>query len=156
MKPIFFTCCIAAVVGGLIFFFATDNGTPKSETTETVSTDKASAKVKPAAVQTRPDSSTARRKTSDKKEEACACCREKLERVKGKRLALEKWARETIATYGYEEGMKRVAAKSPALAKRLQQLLDQENGQSTSADSPQNQGGNRTAENQGKKSFLSR
>ena len=46
--------------------------------------------------------------------------------MKQKRQALEIWARETIANYGYEEGMKRVMAKSPVLAERIQRLLAEE------------------------------
>jgi len=43
------------------------------------------------------------------------------------------WAREMIATLGYEEGMKRVNAKSPTLAKRVKRLLEEEKRVPTSA-----------------------
>ncbi|MDE0423963.1 MAG: hypothetical protein OXN25_03725 [Candidatus Poribacteria bacterium] len=65
--------------------------------------------------------------TSKKK---CACCTKTSlhlrEAVKQKRQELELWAREMIANYGYEEGMKRVAAKSTVLAERIQRLLEEE------------------------------
>ncbi len=32
-----------------------------------------------------------------------------------------------FANYGYEEGMKRIAAKDPELAKQIQQLLERKN-----------------------------
>lgn len=56
----------------------------------------------------------------------CACCRDEMARVKATRKALEMWAREMIATHGYDQGMKRVTAKSPGLAKRVQALLEKE------------------------------
>ena len=35
--------------------------------------------------------------------------------------------REMFANYGYEEGMKRIAAKDPGLAKQIQQFLERKN-----------------------------
>ncbi|MYC76694.1 hypothetical protein F4X10_13095 [Candidatus Poribacteria bacterium] len=56
----------------------------------------------------------------------CACCRSAREKVKQRRGALEMWARKMIDTHGYEEGMKRVRAKSPILARRIQDILEKE------------------------------
>ena len=36
------------------------------------------------------------------------------------------WAREVIHTHGYEAGLKRVTAKSPTLAKRIQNLIEKD------------------------------
>ena len=64
------------------------------------------------------------------KHKKCACCREKLaqsRKVAEQRTQARKaWAREMFANYGYEEGMKRIAAKDPKLAKQIQQILDRE------------------------------
>ena len=62
------------------------------------------------------------------KKKKCACCREKLaqsRKIAEQRLQARKaWAREMFANYGYEEGMKRIAAKDPRLAKQIQQILN--------------------------------
>ncbi|MDE0424106.1 MAG: hypothetical protein OXN25_04470 [Candidatus Poribacteria bacterium] len=60
------------------------------------------------------------------RKKACSCCGDALEKVKQKRKELEMWARGMIDTHGYEEGMKRVNAKSPTLAERVQSLLEKE------------------------------
>lgn len=56
----------------------------------------------------------------------CQCCVSTLEKVRQKRESLEMWAREMINTYGYEDGMKRITAKSKTLAKRIQGILEAE------------------------------
>ena len=60
----------------------------------------------------------------------CACCNKKLspaqEKAKQRQQARETWARQLIANYGYEEGMKRITAKFPLLAKQMQRILDRE------------------------------
>lgn len=60
----------------------------------------------------------------------CDCCREKsaaaLELVRQKLKDNEKWAQEMIATHGYEEGMRQITDKSPILANRMQQRLENE------------------------------
>ena len=64
------------------------------------------------------------------KHKKCACCREKLaqsRKVAEQRIQARKaWAREMFANYGYEEGMTRIAAKDPGLAKQIQQTLERE------------------------------
>ena len=58
----------------------------------------------------------------------CTCCGETRLQIRDfaqkRRVEIEAWARETIRTHGYEEGMKRVTARSPILAKRLQRILE--------------------------------
>ena len=72
-----------------------------------------------------PTTRTVKESTTSKKKK-CACCRSTLETIKQKRKALELWAREMIETHGYEEGIKRVTAKSPTLAKRVLERLETE------------------------------
>lgn len=63
-------------------------------------------------------------------EKKCACCNRKLslakEKAKQRQQARETWARQMIANHGYEEGMRKIAAKSPWLAKQIQRILDKE------------------------------
>jgi len=61
-----------------------------------------------------------------KVKKGCTCCRDALAEVKAKRKELEMWAREMINTHGYDEGMNRVNAHSPTLAKRVRGLLEKE------------------------------
>ena len=59
-----------------------------------------------------------------KAKKGCACCRDTLTEIKAIRKVMEKWAIEMIDTHGYEEGIKRVTAHSPILAKRVRGLLE--------------------------------
>lgn len=79
----------------------------------------------------------ATQKTTISRKKKCSCCRDSLEKVKRKRKELEMWARDMIDTYGYEAGMKRVTAKSPVLAKRIQILLEKEKNNLPSASANQ-------------------
>ncbi len=67
-------------------------------------------------------------KTTQKKN--CSCCNKKLipaqKIAKQRQREKEAWARQIIAENGYEEGMKRITAKSPWLAKQMQRILDRE------------------------------
>jgi len=60
----------------------------------------------------------------------CPCCNKKLSpaqaKAKQRQQARETWARQIIAKYGYEEGMKHITAKSSWLAKQMQRILDRE------------------------------
>lgn len=60
----------------------------------------------------------------------CTCCPEQIEqireRVRKKREARELWARGMLKLYGAAEGMERIQAKDPWLAKRMQLMLDKE------------------------------
>lgn len=128
MKRIFTIFCLASVVAGLTFYwvqsrpsklkaadtFATDNKTVVTQVSE----------IKPASQTSSPSTAAPKPTTTSKK--GCGCCRDSLAKVKQRRKALEMWAREMIATLGYEEGMKRVNAKSPTLARRVKRLLEEE------------------------------
>lgn len=136
MKVVCYGSCIAIVIFGLVFYLVSDNRPARSAAIKPLST-RGDSSQNPESISTvtqSPTTVTARGRdeviataTSKKK---CACCRETSLRlrevVKQKRQALEIWARETIANYGYEEGMKRVMAKSPVLAERIQRLLAEE------------------------------
>ena len=67
------------------------------------------------------------------RKEKCACCNKQLsvaqEKAKQRQQAREAWAREMIATRGYEEGIKQITAKSPWLAKQIQRILEREKRQ---------------------------
>ena len=60
----------------------------------------------------------------------CKCCDRKVSAAKEKanqrQQERETWARQMITDYGYEEGMERITAKSPWLAKQIQRILDRE------------------------------
>ncbi len=70
------------------------------------------------------ESSAAGQKVKTPNKKKCACYREKV--AQQKLQARKAWAREMLANYGYEEGVKRVAAKDPGLAKQIQQILERE------------------------------
>lgn len=53
----------------------------------------------------------------------CGCCRKAAEQTRQMREDL-KWAKAAITTYGYEEGMRRIRAKSPILAKMMQHSIE--------------------------------
>ena len=80
--------------------------------------------------QNSPSASSDRRKVKTVNKKKCACCREKLAQsrkmTKQRMRARKAWAREIFANYGYEEGIKRIAAKDPGLAKQIQQILERE------------------------------
>ena len=60
----------------------------------------------------------------------CTCCPERIEqireRVRQRREAHEVWARGMLKLYGAIEGMKRIQARDPWMAKRIQRTLDSE------------------------------
>lgn len=128
MNRNFYTICI--VVFGItgIALYYTQNSSHVSKATPTVFT-----KENPSSqtTGTTPNVSTASVKTAKN----CVCCSEKRKRVrefmKQREKELEFWAREIIVAHGYEEGMKRVKTKSPALAQRVRQLLEREKGTQT-------------------------
>lgn len=71
------------------------------------------------------------------KKKKCPCCSEKLSpaqvQAKRRQQDREKWARQIIANYGYEEGLKRITEKSSGLAKQMQRILEKEKrGEQTS------------------------
>ena len=125
MKHIFYSfCLISVVVSGLVFYFAMQRA-PVVNTVEF-------PKAQPgrASEQNSLHASAAGQKAKTSNKKKCLCCREKLAQsrkvAKQRRQARKAWAREMFANYGYEEGMKRIAAKDPGLAKQIQQILDRE------------------------------
>ena len=122
MKRIFYSfCLVSVVVSGLVFYFALQHapvvntiGFPMPQPGHISE----QSSLRSAAEQ--------KVKTPNKKK--CACCREKLaqsRKAAEQRIqACKAWTREMFANYGYEEGMKRVAAKAPRLAKQIQQILE--------------------------------
>lgn len=123
MKKTFYGfCLISVIISGLVFYFALQRvlavntvGFPMPQT-------------RGVSEQNSPSASSDRRKVKTVNKKQCACCREKLapsKKVAEQRLQARKaWAREMFANYGYEEGMKRIAAKDPGLAKQIQQILE--------------------------------
>ncbi|RKU12179.1 hypothetical protein C6502_06655 [Candidatus Poribacteria bacterium] len=123
MKSIFYGfCLISVVVSGLVFYFALER-TPVVETIGVPGSQPSRF-----SGQNSPRASVAEQKVKTPNKKKCACCREKLaqsRKVAEQRIQARKaWAREMFANYGYEEGMKRIAAKDPELAKQIQQLLE--------------------------------
>lgn len=115
MKRVFAICSlVVCIVGVSLYLNRSDSATPKKEQ---VALEKKNDTLESPTTPTKNDATIS-------KEKGCGCCRSTLAKIKAKRKALEMWAREMIATHGYDEGMKRVTAKSPTLAKRIQRLLE--------------------------------
>ena len=121
MKKIAPFFCLVTVIGGFIFFLYQRDSSP--------------SKVPAAGFYhgrgvtepPRPQPSEVAAPTSTPSEKkGCGCCSSTLEQIRQKRAALEMWAREMIHTHGYEAGLKRVTAKSPTLAKRIQNLIEKD------------------------------
>ena len=121
MKNIFYSFCIVVVVSGLAFYL-----TVSVVNTAGVQMNKS----RRVSEQSSPRTSAAEQKLTASDKKKCACCREKLAQArkiaKQSLQARKVWAREMFANYGYEEGMKRIAAKDPGLAKQIQQILERE------------------------------
>ena len=125
MKNIFCGFCLVAVaVFGLVFYLALQcapvvntTGFPMPQPGHV--SEQSSLRV-----------SAAEQKAETLNKKKCACCREKLaqsRKVAEQRIQARKaWAREMFANHGYEEGMKRIAAKDHGLAKQIQQILERE------------------------------
>ena len=123
MKRIFHGfCLVLVVVSGFVFYFALQRA-PVVKTIEVPGSQPSRF-----SGQNSPRASVAEQKVKTLKKKKCACCREKLaqsRKVAEQRIQARKaWAREMFANYGYEEGMTRIAAKDPGLAKQIQQLLE--------------------------------
>ncbi len=123
MKSIFYGfCLISVVVSGLVFYFSLERAPVVKTIGVPLSQPSRSSGQNPLRA------SAAEQKTKTPNKKKCACCREKL--VQSRKVAEQgiqarkAWAREMFANYGYEEGMKRIAAKDPKLAKQIQQLLE--------------------------------
>ena len=126
MKSIFYGfCLISVVVSALVFYFALE----RAPVVETIGVPV--SQPSPFSGQDSPRASAAEQKVKTLNQKKCACCREKLAQsrkgAKQRIQARKAWAREMFANYGYEEGMKRIDAKDPELAKQIQQRLEQKN-----------------------------
>ena len=64
---------------------------------------------------------TSTTKPPRKTKKNCVCCRRTTEEIRQTRKDI-KWAKEMIAKHGYEEGIKRVTAKSLASAEMMQNI----------------------------------
>lgn len=130
MKPLFYLCCFVTVAIGVGFYLYPGTALVSKTAPETVRPIEKNvlpvAVPEAAATETTHVQLTEDPRPTTPPKKRCACCLSELEKVKQKRKELEMWAREMIATHGYEEGMKRVTAKSPTLAKRVQRLLEKE------------------------------
>lgn len=125
MKHVYYGYCIVVVAVSGLAFYLTLQHVPIVNTAGVQMN-----KLRRVPEHSLPHTSVVEQKliTSDKKK--CACCREKLAQAKKvvqqRMQARKAWAREIFANYGYEEGMKRIAAKDPGLAKQVQQILGRE------------------------------
>ena len=124
MKLLFSISCLFTVTIGLSFYLYPRMPAISEATQETLRPIEKNAS-RPLATETTQVQPAEKLSTTDEKKD-CACCLSTLAKIKERRKALEMWAREMIAIHGYEEGMKRVNAKSPTLAKRVQSLLEKE------------------------------
>lgn len=124
MKQVFYVFCVLAVIAGLGFYHGTGHVSKNAQISSPreVKTAIRTAATEVSLTETT-HAQTAETRTQKKR---CACCRTTLENIKQKRKELEMWAREMIDTHGNEDGMRRVTAKSPTLAKRVQGILEQE------------------------------
>ena len=126
MKRIFYGfCLVLVVVSGFVFYFALQRA-PVVKTIEVPGSQSSRF-----SRQDLPRASAAEQRVKTPNQKKCACCREKLaqsRKVAKQRIQARKaWAREMFVNYGYEEGMKRIAAKDPGLAKQIQQRLERKN-----------------------------
>ena len=129
MKIVYYGIFIAIFVLGSALYLITDHRPPRFITAESTQDRESISTVTQDAVTVHSNTDNFTRATAAP-EKKCTCCSETSLRikeiVKQKRKELELWARDTIANYGYEDGMKRITAKSPALAQRIQRILEQE------------------------------
>ena len=114
-------CVLSIAVSGFAFYFIQrDDHRVKLPEVPKAKQNNVESENSPGALDVEQD-----RTTSEAKD--CACCSEKLARArkmaKERMQARETWGRKVIADYGYEEGMKRIAAKSPWLVARIKQSL---------------------------------
>lgn len=134
MKNIFYVCCVVTVAIGLGFYLYPGTAPVSKAVPEAVSPIEKNTRSTPATVsETIPVQPTEAALPTTPPQKGCACCLSELEKVRQKRKALEMWAREMIDTHGYEEGMKRVTAKSSTLAKRIKDLHEKEKNSTISS-----------------------
>ncbi len=132
MKHIFFIFCIVSLTAGLGFYvhqnhtaasnvMRSDHPQGVDQAEEERAKERNSTETRQAEVS---EVSVGTPITTEKK--PCGCCTDGLEIIRQRRKELEMWAREMVKVHGYEEGMKRVTAKSSTLANRVQRLLEKE------------------------------
>lgn len=126
MKSFFYSICIVIAVTGIAFYWVQG----QTSDPKTLPAEQHHVQEDPVAIESGQSTETSPLKVAEDKK-GCGCCRSALEKVRQQRKALEMWAREMIDTHGYEEGMKRVTAKSETLAKRVQRLLEKEKNSRT-------------------------
>ena len=136
MKRVFYIFCIVSVsVTGLTFYLMVERDHALETNSIYSKSDILTKGEQVRDVQITTEPSPSAQKIPYTTEKDCACCAKKIEHareyVKQKRQALEEWARKTIDTHGREEGLKLITAKSPALAKRIQQVLETKESIST-------------------------
>lgn len=137
MKHIFFIFSIVSLTAGLGFYIHQNHtaasNVMRSDLNQGVDRAEAERAKERSATETRQagvsEVSADTLLTAEK--EPCGCCTDALEKIRQRRKELEMWAREMVNVHGYEEGMKRVTAKSPTLAKRVQRLLEKEKAATT-------------------------
>lgn len=126
MKKLFYFCCTVTVaIGGGFYLYPGTSPVSKAsqETPHPIEKNASSAPATQITHDTPAKATPPRTRTASN---ACGCCQDTLAKIRQQRKELEMWAREMIDTHGYEEGIKRVSAKSSTLAKRIQGLLETE------------------------------
>ena len=138
MKRVFYIFCIVSVsIAGFTFYLIVENDQGLETNSTSLISDILTKEKQVRDAQITVEPSPSAQKVPYTTEKDCACCAKKIkharEYVKQKRQALEEWALKIIDIHGREEGMKLITAKSPALAKRIQQVLETEKSISTHA-----------------------
>lgn len=114
-------CVLSIAVSGFAFYFIQrdDRGVDPPEVPKTEQNNVEASNAR--------DSLGVKQAGTTSAEKKCSCCSEKLTRAREmareRMRAREAWGRQVIADYGYEEGMKRIAAKSPWLVAHIKKLL---------------------------------
>ena len=132
MKYIFSIFCMVGFIAGVAFYINQKHTAPskvvQSDLTHGINSIEEESDKEPEASETRQvqvsEASTSTPSLANQKR--CGCCTDALEKIRQRRKELEMWAREMVNVHGYEEGMKRVTAKSPTLANRVQRILEKE------------------------------
>ena len=133
MKYIFYIFCMVGFIAGVAFYIYPKQTAPSNVVESDLNPGIKSIEEKPEDSETRQvqvsKASTSTTPLANQKR--CGCCTDALEKIRQRRKELEMWAREMVDVHGYEEGMKRVTAKSPTLANRVQRILEKEKAATT-------------------------
>ena len=125
MKHVIYSVCVLTVLAGISFYQRTGHVSKDAEVSPPRG-EKTAIRTAAAEASVAETTHAQMVETPAETKKGCGCCRDTLAKIRTKRKELEMWAREMIDTHGYEDGMKRVTAKSHTLAKRVQGLLEQE------------------------------